>query len=167
VIEHDDKTGQIISITPIFTIMRVMNSYGILTARIVNIPNLLLVRERVIILRRPTIADHEFSIMLSLKDTDNIFKIINEIGENILNKNLSTRVHNINPDDNEVYKASYEQVDVDKIRITFSWRATAKRNRKIERKILGYLKYMIDYKKLHSEKMQEESPLYEKKQITT
>jgi hypothetical protein len=26
---------------------------------------------------------------------------------------------------------------------------------------------MIDYKKLHSEKMQEESPLYEKKQITT
>ncbi len=152
VIEHENSIWKITRITPIFTIVRTMNKHWILTNKIISIPNLMLVKDKVNIVKEPSVLDREFSVILSLKDTENIFKLIDDIKDDILLKNLTRRMDNINLDDTDIFKVDNEQIDVDKIKVNFYWRATNTTSRKIERKILGFLKSKIEKLKLKNEK---------------
>ncbi len=154
VIMHEEKLGRIGRITPLFTNIRILNKYWVISNDVESIPNILLVRDKVMLIQEPTLIDHEFTIALSLENTDNIFKIIDEIKENILIKNLNQRIPNINPEDEEIFKISHTQEEPEFVKVTFIWRATPNRSRKIEAKIISYVHNYIT--KYSQEKKEEE-----------
>ena len=99
------------------------------------------------VIQKPELIDHEFSVALPLSDVGNIFKIIDEIKENILLKNLNQRISNINHDDEETFKIFHTQTNPDFIMINFTWRASPNRSRKLEAKIISYVyNYTHQYK---------------------
>jgi hypothetical protein len=88
------------------------------------------------VIKNPNIMDHNFHIILNLKDVDNLFKIIDEITDNIILKTLTNKLNNIDSLDEDIFKITYDQTHSDRVKIKFFWRATSNISRKLERKIL-------------------------------
>lgn len=151
IIKQWDDKGKIIKITPIYTTIRTINDDWVITNHNVNIPNNILVREKVDIISNPKIADHRFHIVLNLKEVENIFKIIDEIRDNIILKTLTNKLNSIDNLDEDIFKITYDQTEPEKVKINFFWRSTSLISRKLERKILWYVKNQIDIINLKKE----------------
>jgi len=143
----EKETGKIIKITPIHTIVKTINEHGMIEKDEISIPNINLVKDRITTIRDIKEKDHYFSIILSLKEVKDIFKIIENIKENILLKYITNRPKSINPFENDIFKSKYEQIDAENIKITFYWIGSDDLNRKIEQKIIGFIKNNIFEKK--------------------
>lgn len=144
IIKQWEDKWKIVRISPMFTTIRVMNDDWIITNHNINIPNAILVREKVDVIKNPNIMDHNFHIILNLKEIDNLFKIIDEIKDNIILKTLTCKLNNIDLLDEDIFKVTYDQTDTNKVKINFFWRSTSKISMKLERKILWYIKYQVD-----------------------
>lgn len=140
IIKMDQETGKIIKITPLHTIVRRINEHGIIEKDEISIPNINLIKDKVNVVKNIHEKDHHFSIVLSLKTSENIFKIIDEIKNEILLKNLSHKLTSVNKLDEDIFKSKYEQIDSENIKINFYWIWNDELNRKIEMKIIGYIK---------------------------
>jgi hypothetical protein len=86
-----------------------------------SIPNINLIKDAVNVINDIHLKDHYFSIILSLKNNDTLFQIVDEIKEDILLKCLTHRPHSINPFDEDVFKTKYEYIDSENIKVTFYW----------------------------------------------
>ncbi len=135
--------GKIVKITPLHTIIRKINEHGIIEGDEVSIPNINLIKDTVNVINDIHLKDHYFSIILTLKDNEHLFQIVDEIRENILLKFLTHRPHSINPYDEDIFKTKYEYIDSENVKITFYWIGPDELNRKIEKKIISYAKGVI------------------------
>ncbi len=135
--------GKIVKITPLHTIIRKINEHGIVDGDEMSIPNINLIKDAVNVINDIHLKDHYFTIILSLKNNENLFQIVDEIKEDILLKYLTHRPHSINPFDEDVFKTKYEYVDSENIKVTFYWIWPDDLNRKIEKKIISYVKWII------------------------
>lgn len=160
VIKMEKEAGKIIKISPLHTIIKTINEHGMIEKDEISIPNINLVKDRITTIRDIKEKDHYFSIILSLKEVKDIFKIIENIKENILLKYITNRPKSINPFENDIFKSKYEQIDAENIKITFYWIWSDEVNRKIEQKIIGFIKNNIFEKK---ENKKEESERKEDK----
>lgn len=140
IIKMDQETGKIIKITPLHTIIRRINEHGIIEKDEISIPNINLIKDKVNVIKNIHEKDHHFSIILSLRTSENIFKIIDEIKNEILLKNLNHRLTSVNKLDEDIFKTKYEQIDAENIKINFYWIWNDELNRKIEMKIIWYIK---------------------------
>lgn len=140
IIKMESETGKIIKITPLHTIIRKINEYGIIEKDEISIPNINLIKDKVNTVKNIHDKDHHFSIVLSLNTNENIFKVIDDIKTEILLKNLDHRPTSINKLDEDIFKTKYEQIDSENIKINFYWIWNDELNRKIEMKIIGYIK---------------------------
>jgi hypothetical protein len=133
-------TGKIVKITPLHTIIRKINEHGIVDGDEMSIPNINLIKDSVNVISDIHQKDHYFSIVLSLKNNEALFEIVDEIKKDILLKYLTHRPHSINPFDEDIYKTKYEYVDAENIKVIFYWVGTDELNRDIEKKIISYIK---------------------------
>lgn len=144
VIKHKKDFWKIIKITPLFTWIRILNNNWILTNRTENIPNILLTKEQVTIYKRPELQEHNFDVILPIKNDYNIFKIVKDIKDNIILKSLTNRPVNIDKNSTDIFKTKYTQLDLEKIKVSFFWIDENVISRKIEKKILWYVKEHLD-----------------------
>lgn len=163
VIKHKKDFWKIIKITPLFTVIRILNSNWILTNRRENIPNILLTKEQVTIFKNPELQEHDFNIILPIKNNYNIFKIVEEIKTNIILKSLTNRPINVDKNDDDVFKTKYHQIDLETVKISFFWIDENVVSRKIERKILGYIKEHLQDINEGNEVIDEKEIIKEKK----
>lgn len=148
IIQQWDDKGKVVKITPIYTTLRTINDDWVITDHNVNIPNNILVRWKVDVINNPKIWDHNFHIILNLVEVENIFKFIDEIRDNIILKTLTNKLKSIDSLDEDIFKITYDQIEFDKVKINFFWRSTSLISRKLERKILWYVKYQLDLMKI-------------------
>ncbi len=156
VIKHKEDFWKIMRITPLFTWIRILNDNWILTNRRENIPNILLIKEQVTVFKKPELQEHNFDIILPLKNNYNIFRIVKEIKDNIILKSLTNRPINVDKNSSDIFKTKYTQLDLETVKISFFWIDENIISRKIEKKILWYIKELID------DNEKEESPLKNK-----
>lgn len=136
---------KIIKINPLSTIIRRINSYWILENDEVWIPNIDLIKEKIIIAKNNNSKENEFSIILSLKWKNDIFSIISYIKEEILIKMINERLNGLDYKSNDKFETKYEYIDEDKLKIVFYWIWTKELNRKIEKRIIQYIKESVFY----------------------
>lgn len=143
IIGMGSDTWKIVKITPLHTIIRKINEHGIVDGDEMSIPNINLIKDSVNVINDIHQKDHYFSVILSLKDNEELFQIVDEIKKDILLKYLTHRPHSINPFDEDIYKTKYEYVDAENIKVTFYWVGTDELNRDIEKKIISYVKWVL------------------------
>ncbi len=134
---------KIIKMNPLSTIVRKINEYWVIENEEVNIPNIDLLKEKVTLAKNSQNKENVFNIILSLNWKKDIFEIVDNIRENIFSKMLDKKLTTLNPDNNDTFKTKYEHIDQDKIKITFYWIWNSELNRKIEKRIIQYIKNYI------------------------
>ncbi|MFA5916825.1 MAG: mechanosensitive ion channel domain-containing protein [Candidatus Gracilibacteria bacterium] len=147
IIKIGTDKGKIIKISPLSTIIKRINDYGVLESEEVNIPNIDLLKEKVTLAKNSLIKENIFNIILSLNGEKDLFEIIDNIKENILLKMLKEKLNTLNPLSTDTFKTKYEHIDSDKIKITFYWLGTSELNRRIEKEIIKYIKEFSDFNK--------------------
>lgn len=140
-----DQKWKIIKMNPISTIVRKINSYWIMSNEEINIPNIDMIKDKVTIVKIRSKVENSFSVIISLSNWSDLFKIIRYIKTYILSKNLKDGLYTINSSDTEKYKIRYEYIDSDKIKVNFYWIADSATNRKIEYEIIKYIKKVAIY----------------------
>lgn len=131
---------KIVKMNPLNIIIKKINDYWVIENEEINIPNIDFLKEKVTLAKNSQIKENIFSIILSLKWNKDIFEIIDNIKENIFNKMLGEKLTTLNPNNLDTFKTKYEHTDQDKVKITFYWLWNSELNRKIEKKIIQYIK---------------------------
>lgn len=144
IIKYKDDFWKIIKITPLFTWVRILYDNWILSNRVENIPNILITKEPVMVYNNPELKEYNCVIYLPIHKDINVFKIVEEIKENILIKSLTTRPEYLEKSNNDLFSLKYRQEDVETIQITFFWIDRNLVSRKIQRRIFWHIKEVLD-----------------------
>lgn len=143
---------KIIKMNPLSTVIKKINDYWVIENEEINIPNIDLLKEKVTLAKSSQIKENVFNIILSLKWNKDIFEIIDNIRENILLKMLDNKLVTLNPENTDTFKTKYEHIDQDKIKVTFYWIWNSELNRKIEKRIIQYIKEYIYFEETDTNK---------------
>lgn len=136
---------KIIKMNPLSTVIKKINDYWVIENEEMWIPNIDLLKEKVTLAKNSLIKENIFNIILSLKWEKDVFEIVDYIRENILFKMIEYKLTTLNPNNTDTFRTKYEHIDEDKIKITFYWLWTSELNRKIEKKIIQYIKEYLYY----------------------
>ncbi|NDK08013.1 mechanosensitive ion channel [Candidatus Gracilibacteria bacterium] len=140
VIKIGTEKGKIIKMSPLSTIIKRVNDYGVLENELINIPNIDLIKEKVTLAKNSLLKENIFNIILSLNGEKDLFEIMDSIKKNIFGKFLKEKLNTLNPYSVDTFKTKYEHTDSDKIKVTFYWLGSSELNRKIEKEIIKYIK---------------------------
>ena len=123
----------------IYTIISEIDEKWFLHKNYKYIPNVIIVKEWLEKVKDYTIKQRTFTIRLALNKQNTIFKIIEHIKANILQKYINFRPTHLDPKNNDIFEIKYEQEKVNEVKITFFWFSSEEISRKIKSRIIGYI----------------------------
>lgn len=147
IIKFSDFRWQVIKITPLYVIILPIADEWIFKNKPIYIPNINILKENVTKDITPNHIIHRFQLTIREDSWVDIMKFVEEVELNILTKFLNNRLSSLDWS-NDTYKTSFKNTTFWHTIIEFVWIDEDTLNKKVERKIIGYLwRISFDIKK--------------------
>ncbi|MDD2871011.1 MAG: hypothetical protein PHS49_03395 [Candidatus Gracilibacteria bacterium] len=155
IIKFEEHFGKIIRISPLYIVILPLTKEGIYVNKPVYIPHINILKQNVTIDLTADIFVHKFEITIRDDFGIDLVNFLNELEQNILTKFLHNKISSLSHA-NDYYRISFDRTNFGHIVVVFVWRGDDILNKKVERKIIGYLTYKMSEAKREKEKKEQD-----------
>ena len=142
-IRIDGQEGVIITITPLKVVVKNVDEYNYSKGENRRIPNLLFLTKEVVRIKKKLEKKDFFRIVLNREYELDIFQLLNYIEQEILQKNIITKMKNQLTGDEVPYDIEYHYNDDGDPVIEIVWKESKEKSRRIKKKIMAYVNSVI------------------------